>query len=326
MTKRNTTPLPTAGLVGVIMGQSYLLLIFAQLSWAGNIVSGKLAVGEIDPYVLSMVRWGIALLIAIPFCWPYARRDWARIKANWHWLALYGGFGFATFNILMYGATHFTTAVNASMEQALIPILVMVGNFVIFKVRANALQIVGVVMTIFGVAYTATNGDLARILSLDVNIGDGMVILACLCYATYSLTLRFKPDIHWMSFILVTMFFAFFMSTVYQLVLGGGPVAAIEGIGATTWRGWMIVAYVAIFPSIVAQLFYARGVELIGPNRASLFINLLPVFGAILSVIVVGETLQGFHLIAAIFIIGGIILAEFAARRQLRQRSLKPPA
>lgn len=324
MTKFKTTPPARSGLFALLMGQAYLLLVVAQLSWAGNIVSGKAAVGQIDAFALSSIRWIIALALLIPFALPYVKRDWAAIKTGWHWLALYGALGFATFNILIYGAANFTPAVNISMEQAAIPVLVMLGNFLIFRVRATFLHIVGVVLTIYGVAHVATHGVPSRILGLDINIGDGMVMAACLCYASYSLILRFRPPVHWMSFLFVSTAAAALMALIYQLVLGGGPAAFIDSLARTPASGWAIVLYVAVFPSIVAQLCYARGVELIGPNRASLFINLLPVLGAILSVILLGETLEGFHLVAALFIVGGIVLAEYAARRR-RPRTLKPP-
>ncbi|GGA57697.1 DMT family transporter [Pelagibacterium lentulum] len=324
MTKRNATSSKRIDVFALIMGQSYLLLVLAQLSWAGNIVSGKMAVGEIDAFALSAVRWCLALAILVPFALPYVRRDWEEIKKGWYWLFIYGGLGFATFNILIYGAANFTSAVNVSMEQAAVPVLVMVGNFVVFRVRATLLHIIGVVLTIYGVVHVATHGEPGRILGLDVNIGDGMVLLACACYAAYSLMLRFRPAIHWISFLFCTTAAAAFMALFYQFVFGGGPVAFVEELIQTSLNGWAIVLYVAIFPSIVAQLCYARGVELIGPNRASLFINLLPVLGAALSVMLVGESLELFHYVAAIFIIGGIVLAEYAARRRLN-RSLKPP-
>ncbi|WP_127143143.1 DMT family transporter [Pelagibacterium montanilacus] len=324
MTKLKNDPGSGGGWLAALAGQSYLLLVLAQLSWAGNIVSGKLAVDQIDPLSLSLLRWTIALLVLAPFALSHVRRDLPAIKSNLHWLCLYGALGFTTFNVLIYGASTFTSSINISMEQAAIPVLVMVGNFLVFKVRATWMHILGVILTIYGVAMVATHGEPARILGLDVNIGDGMVLLACLCYAFYSLVLRFRPAIHWLSFLFVTTAAAALAALGYQLSLGGGPGALVDAVANTPPAGWIIVGYVAIFPSILAQLCYARGVELIGPNRASLFINLLPVFGAILSVVLAGEKLEGYHLIAALFIIGGIVIAEYAARRRTA-RTLKPP-
>ncbi|MCD7060432.1 DMT family transporter [Pelagibacterium xiamenense] len=324
MTKHNAPERGTINLFDAIWSQAYLLLFLAPLSWAGNIVASKLAVGQVDPLVLSALRWLLALAILAWFALPHVRRDWAEIVRKWYWFALYGALGFASFNTLMYGAALFTTAVNISMEQAAIPVLVMIGNFLVFKVRATLMHIAGVALTIYGVLHVATHGDPTRILFLDVNIGDGMVIGACLCYTVYSLALKFRPAVHWLSFLFASAAFAALTAMIYITLFGAGVPAIARAFVSTPPSGWLIVLYVAIFPTIVAQLCYARGVELIGPNRASIFINLLPVLGAILSVLLVGEGLSLYHFVAAIFIIGGIVLSEYAARAR-QNRSLKPP-
>lgn len=321
MTKLSPPQTTGRGIFSRLASQPYLLLTLAPLFWGGNITFGRMAVGEIDPYMLSVLRWAGALALVLPFGIAPMRREWPTIRRNLALLALYGGLGFTTFNMLIYAATHFTTGVNASMEQALIPVIVMIGNFVIFREHSRTLQIVGVALTIVGVAMVATHGNPARILSLDVNIGDGMVILACLSYATYSITLRYKPAIHWLSFICVCAFFALITAVVYQLAFGGGIGVVGEKVAAVTGLGWLIVLYVAVLPSIVSQLCYARGVEMIGPNRGSLFINLLPVFGAVLSVLLLGEGLELYHFGAAFLIVGGIVLAEYAVRRARSART-----
>lgn len=324
MTKHNAPQSGAFNLFRVLWSQSYLLLFLAPLSWGGNIVASKLAVGQIDPFALASLRWLIALVILAVVAFPHLRRDRAEIVRKWYWFALYGALGFATFNALLYGAALTTTAVNISMEQASIPVLVMLGNFLVFKVRATPVHMIGVALTIYGVIYVATHGAPGRVLALDINAGDGMVLLASLCYAIYSLTLRFRPAVHWLSFLYASTVSAAVMSIIYITLFGGGVPAIAHAVVATPASGWVIVLYVAIFPTIVAQLCYARGVELIGPNRASIFINLLPVLGATLSVLLVGEGLALYHFIAAIFIVGGIVLSEYAARHRER-RALKPP-
>lgn len=310
-------PNPAAGaktLAGGPFSHPYLLLILAPLFWGGNIVAGKLAVGEISPFLLILFRWTGAVLLLSIIALPHVKRDWAKIKPKLAMLALYGILGFASFNMLMYGAAHFTAAVNASIEQAAIPVFVLIANFVIFRVAAKPMQIVGLVLTIIGVMWVATHGDLNRLFNLDVNIGDGMVVLACLLYAGYSLTLKYKPDIHWLSFIFVTAAAAFVTSVIFQLLLGGGVPQLMADVPQITGIGWLCVLYVMLFPSIIAQLFYARGVSIVGPNRASIFINLLPVFGTILSVIILREGFELYHLIASALVIAGIILAEYSVR------------
>jgi drug/metabolite transporter (DMT)-like permease len=299
-----------------LLNQPYLLVVLAPLFWGGNMVAGKLAVDQVDPYTLTVMRWLGALLMTLPFAWKPLQRDWPAIRKAWPILLLYGALGYTTFNMFMYLAAHFTSAINTSIEQALIPVLVMIANFIIFRVHARALQVLGVAITIVGIAITASHGDFGRILSLTINIGDGFVVLACIAYAAYSLALRYRPAINWWSFLATTFAAALLTGYVFQCVFGGGPLAIAPGLAATTPLGWLIILYVAFFPSVLSQLFYARGVELIGPNRASLFINLIPVFGTLLSIVILGEPLESYNLITAVLVVIGIVLAEFSANRK----------
>lgn len=304
-----TKPLPVGPL-----SHPYLLLILAPLFWGGNIVAGKLAVGEISPFLLILFRWTGAVLLLTFIALPHVRRDWQKIRAGLPMLVVYGVIGFASFNMLMYGAAHYTAAVNASIEQAAIPVFVLIANFLIFRVVAKPMQILGLILTIIGVMWVATHGNPQRIFALDVNIGDGMVVLACLFYAGYSLMLKFRPDIHWLSFMFVTAGSAFVTSVIFQLFIGGGLPQLTADLPEVTAIGWICVLYVMLFPSIIAQLCYARGVSIVGPNRASIFINLLPVFGTILSVIILREGFEFYHLVASALVIAGIVLAEYAVR------------
>ena len=309
----NKTNAPKYGFLRAIFAQPYLLLVFAPLLWGGNLVAGKLAVNQVDPDLLLLGRWFGASLILIIIASKQLKKDWQITKPRLPILIIYGVLGFAAFNLLMYNSAYFTSGINMSIEQASIPVLVLLGNFIIFKVRAKPLQIIGLILTIIGVMFVASAGELKKLLLLSINIGDGMVLLACLLYAAYSLTLKYRPNIHWFSFMLITSLSALAASFLYYMLFAGGLINIIEEIPKTTFLGWGTIIYVMIFPSILAQIFYARGVELIGPNRASIFINLLPVFGTILSIIILQEKFETYHLIASILVISGIILAEYSA-------------
>lgn len=301
---------------GNLLAQPYVLLVLAPFLWACNTVAGKLAVGEIDPLIQVQFRFILAFLLVLPFAWRHLRVDWKAILPALPLLAFYGAFGYATFNYLMFLAPHTTSAVNMSIEQAVIPILVMVGNFIVFRVRAQVLQVVGVILTIWGVVFVATHGDVSRLFDMTVNIGDLYVVAACTLYSVYSLVLKYRPPIHWLSFLAVTFGFAAITALATRMLFGGGLDAFMAELPNTTTTGWLIVVFAAVFPSITSQLCYAMGVSMIGPNRASLFINLIPVFGTVMSVIILAEGLETFHLIAAAFVITGIMLAEWSARRR----------
>lgn len=295
---------------------AYAILTLTTLFWGGNLVAGKLAVGHIEPNALMILRWTGALLVVLPFAIAPVRRDWPVLRQRWWLFLFYGAVGFATFNVLVYVAAHHTSGVNAAIEQVTINIFVMLFNFVLFRTRVAGLQLAGVALTILGVAITASHGELGRLLALEINIGDLLVILASLAYAVYSIALRWKPQTHWMSLFAAAVLGAIIASIFYQQVIGGGIGAFFTQLPQITPLGWMIVAYTVLFPSVISQVLYVRGVEMIGSNRASLFINLIPIFGTVGSVLVLGERLESFHLVAAGLVITGIVLAELAVRRK----------
>jgi drug/metabolite transporter (DMT)-like permease len=298
------------------MAQPYLLLVLCNLFWAGNAVVSKLAPGNIDPYALTLLRWVGALLLLTPFAISPLKREWPVIRARWWLYLFYGAVGYTTFNVLIYLAAYFTSGVNIALDQVAINIFVMALNFALFRQTVKALQIVGVLLTILGVALTATHGDLARLLALDINFGDFLVLLASLAYAVYSIALRWRPATDWMTFLVASFAGALLAALGFVIAIGGGLPHLATALVAITPFGWALVAYTVIFPSILSQMFYARGLQLIGANRASLFINLIPLFGALGAVLVLGERLEGFHLLAGALVIIGIVLAEWSVRQR----------
>ena len=305
----------STGAFSALMSRPYILLILCNLFWGGNVVAGKAAVGNIDPYALMVLRWTGAALLVLPFAIEPVRRDWPTIRAKWWLYLFYGAVGYATFNALCYVAAYYTSGFNIGLDQVTINIFVMLLSFILFRTRVRPLQLVGVAITIVGVALTASHGDLSRILALDVNFGDLLVLIASLAYAVYSITLRWRPQTDWRSFLLATFIGAALASLVFAATTGGGLTYVASTVPSITPLGWIIAAYTMVLPSIISQMFYVRGVELIGANRASLFINLIPLFGAAGSVLILGERLETFHFIAAALVMSGIVLAEWSARR-----------
>lgn len=311
----NSSAAPGVRAFHALMERPYLILILTTLFWGGNVVAGKLAVGHIDAHSLMILRWSGALLMVLPFAIGPLKRDWPVLRAKWWLYLFYGAVGFATFNVLVYVAAYYTSGVNISLEQVSVNIFVIILNFALFRTRVRALQLLGVFITIVGVAIIATHGDLTRVLTLEVNLGDLFVILAGLAYAIYSIALRWRPPTHWTSFLAATCAGALLASLAYQATLGDGAALLPANLAAIDTQGWLIAAYTVVFPSVISQMLYVRGVELIGSNRASLFVNLIPLFGTVGSVIVLGEALQPFHIVAALLVAAGIVLAEWSARR-----------
>lgn len=308
------------GIIAGLLDQPYLLLILAPLFWGGNVVAAKLVVDEIDPFLLLAARCVGATLFILPFSLPHLRADWPVVRRTWPLVMAFGALGYALYNVLLYVGLTTTTAVNSSIETGALPMMILLANFIVFRVRATALQIVGVAIAISGVVLTATHGDLTRLLRLDINVGDGFVLLACLTYTAYTLALRFRPELQMMSFMAVA-FSGAAITGLVMLELFGPGLSSFATIPAMSPTVWAVLAYVMIFPSMFSQIFYARGVDLVGPNRAAPSHNLIPVFGTLGSVLILGEVLELYHFLAAAIIIGGIVLAEWAARRIPKPRS-----
>jgi len=207
----------------------------------------------------------------------------------------------------MYAALNHTSAINVSIEQAGMPVLIMLANFVFLAQRVRSLQILGLLLSIVGVMITTTSGEPLRFFTGGLNRGDALMLLACVFYAAYTFGLRWRPDVHWLSFMLVISVSAFSMSVPFVLwEVQHYPVSM------PTSEGWLVMLFVVIFPTIVSQIAFARGVDLIGGNRAGLFINLVPVFGSVLAVLILGESFELYHATGMALVIGGIMLAERA--------------
>ncbi|MBO0662950.1 DMT family transporter [Jiella sp. MQZ9-1] len=289
----------------------YLVLAAVALFWAGNAVAGKLAAGHISPMLLTLLRWSFATLFVAPFALPHLRREWPEIRPRLAYLAILGIVGFASFNAIFYLAVTYTTAINVAIEQSAMPLVVFLANFILFRMRVTRLQIVGFSLTLIGVALTTSHGDLTTLFALDLNRGDALMVIAVLLYGGYTVALRSKPKIHWLSTIFVLSFASFLASIVYA-----GIEFAMGQTQLPDLQGGVAALYTAIFPSLFAQSLYIRGVEMIGPNRANLFINLVPVFGALLAVAIIGEKLHLYHVAALVCVLGGITLAERSARKR----------
>ncbi|MBN7777433.1 DMT family transporter [Nitratireductor aquimarinus] len=290
--------------------QAYIFLCLTTLFWGGNAVASRLAVGHVSPMMLTTLRWILSSSLLVYFAWPHLKRDWPAIRAKLPLLAFLGMMGFTGFNALFYSSAQFTSAINIAIEQGAIPMVIFVVNFLLFRLRVTALQVAGFMLSLVGVAIVASHGEFARLLDLDVNFGDALMLVAVLLYAAYTVGLRLKPDIHWLSLMFVLSLFALLAS--FPLVAWE---AATDRLIVPDAQGWMVVGYVVVFPSLLAQSLYIRGNELIGGNRAGLFINLVPIFGTLLSIVILGEDFFAYHAVALTLVLGGIWLAEHSGRK-----------
>lgn len=286
----------------------YLLLVLTTLIWAGNAIASRLAVGHVSPLAFTTMRWVGVCLILLPMMRKPLREAWPLLAPRWRSILVMGALGFTAFNTLMYFAAYTTTAVNITLFQGAIPVFVLLGTVVAFGARIGLLQALGTALTLVGVVMVAARGDISVLRGLAFNIGDVWMLIACAAYAIYTLQLRDRPKVAGLTFFAAVALAALVISL---------PLFVYEvASGQVIWpdaRGWAILLYVTLLPSLVSQIFFMRGVELIGPSRAGLFVNLVPIFGALLAVVLLGEPFAAYHALALALVLGGIWLSE---RRQ----------
>jgi drug/metabolite transporter (DMT)-like permease len=302
---------PTAGQAAVARLYQWpgVLLTLTAIFWAGNAVAGRLAVGQIQPLQLVFLRWVMVLAVMWPLYGGHVREHWGEVRPRLIKIAVIGFMGFTGFNALFYWAAHTTTAVNIGILQGSVPVLVLAGAFLMHGTRATLLQVAGVMITAAGVVVVATRGMPLSILDIDLNRGDLAMLAACVFYAVYTVALRDRPNMPGAAFFTLLAL----ISAITSLPMAVAE-AAVSGFSWPTWQGLLVTLYVAIFPSCLAQLCFLRAVDLIGPGRTGVFVNLVPVFTAILAVVLIGERFAAFHAVALALVIGGIWLAQRAPR------------
>lgn len=285
--------------------QPTLLLVLTTMMWAGHGVIGKLAVGAIGPLTLVFWRWIIACSILAIIAREDVKRDWAVLRHHLLAIALMGTLGYTGFNSLFYLSAHYTTAVNMTILQGSIPVFVLIGAWLVYRVRASTLQVFGVIVTLAGVTTIAAQGSWDVLKNLTFNLGDVFLIVACVFYAGYTLALRNRPQVSPLSF---------FTAMALVACVTSIPLFVMEVVqGHFIWpnaKGFAVLIYAGLFASLLSQLFYMRGVALMGPGRAGIFTNLVPVFGALFAVIFLGEPFHLYHVIALVLVLGGILIAE----------------
>ena len=288
------------------------LLFLATLGWGSNTIASRLAVGEVSPMLLIFFRWGFVVVILLSLYWRQMIDEWPIIRPRLKWLLIMGGCGLSLFNAFFYIAAHSTTAVNLGIIQSTMPGMILLGSFMFFGDRINRLQFSGLLLTLLGVGVIVTQGSLEQLMQLTFNHGDLLMIFACSFYAMYTVGLKSRPKISGMVMLAYFSVAAFLMTIPLMIFESFIYGTLMPGV-----KGFAIVFYIAMVPSFLSQIFFMRGVDLIGPGSAGLYANLVPIFSAIMAVLLLSEEFALFHLAAMLLVFGGIGLFEYQSRRKV---------
>jgi drug/metabolite transporter (DMT)-like permease len=292
-------------------GNPWLLILLCLGFWASNVVAARLAAGDVSPMVLGSMRWIVASLIMTPIVWKQLKEHRQLIRKHWLYLTLISLSGFSIYSLLFYAAGNFTSGVNISMLVATVPIFTVVIAWIFLRDPVGPVVIAGVFLTVLGAIVVASRGDFEVLRNFRFNSGDLLILTASILHAAFTVGLRKRPAFPPMVFFTILAIIAMLTSL---------PAVVVEAAAGQfiwpTWLGIAILIYAGTFPTILSQTFYMRVIELIGPQRTSLFYNMVPIMGAMMSVVFLGEAFHLYHFAAFILVLGGIALAELWRMRR----------
>lgn len=288
----------------------YFLLILCVLFWSGNFILGRFIKDDIEPLELAFFRWVLALILMIPFSIKYMniKKCIKILKQQFLILSILAILGISLFNTIVYIALKTTQATNALLINSITPLLVLFLGVLILKNRVNKTQLLGFLFSTFGVIFLVLQADITKLLVLDFKTGDLWIILSASIWALYSVLLRFKPkELNHVELFTTLVF----LGVIYLL-----PVYLYQGYNLQReiyiiTQNWPIIIYVSLFASVLSFYFWNSAIAQIGPEKSSQFAHLMPLFGAILAYIFLGEKIELYHLIGACFIAIGIYLSLF---------------
>ncbi len=291
-----------------INAHPFLLLTLTTIFWAGNFVLGRAVKSSIPPISLAFWRWMLALVILAPFSISHVRSQWPLLRQNWRILTLYGVLGVSCFNTFVYIGLHSTTATNALLLNSIIPILILLLSRLLAATRISPRQGVGIAISLTGVLSIVCRADINVFLTLQFNSGDIWILMAAICWAYHTFMLRQRPvDLHPLSFLTSIFVIGLIpLSILYAWELSQGSHFTLSTANVAS------ILYTALFPSVLAFIFWNQAVREVGPNKAGFFLYLMPVFGAILSAVFLGESIRTFHIVGIILIFSGIHLSTMA--------------
>ena len=303
------------------MKSPYLLLALAPLFWSCNWIIGRALHQDVPPMGMTFFRWLIAVLILAPFAIGPLRRDWPIVRANWRVMLMLGAIGVGMHNALAYVGLNFTTATNGVILNSCIPVMIIVMAWLFFGERLRRLQVAGVVISSLGVLTIFSQGSLQTLAALRLNAGDFFVMLSVAMWSLYTILLRHRPaGLHMLSFlfcIAVVGNLCMLPFWIGEMLLGYRIAWTVQTVSA--------MLAVALFSSVLAYIFWNRGVEAVGAQVAGLFVHLMPVFGVMLAWIFLGERLQAYHVAGIALILVGIVLTTRPAAPAIAAATFADP-
>lgn len=298
---------PRPGTTWIALG----LLLLAVLFWSGNVVTGRALRDAVDPIALNLYRWSIAFVLLLPFSLRSLLQYRRRLLAHWPVLLGLGLTGIVGYQTCVYVAVRYTEVVNVLLIVQLAPVVIVLGARLFYGDRVGPRRGAGMAVAAIGAVVLIGRGDPGVVARLALTAGDLTMLLAVILWAAYSLLLKQRPaGVPQMALLAATVGVGLaFLVPAWLLTGGPDARAALEP------QALAGVGYIGVFASFFAFLFWNHGVATVGPGRASVFMYLMPVFGAVLGYLLLGEGIAVYHLVGAALVFGGIALMNHRAPR-----------
>jgi drug/metabolite transporter (DMT)-like permease len=291
----------------------YALLALMPLFFASNLVIGRASTELVEPWTLAFWRWALAALILLPFAWTGIVEHWSRFRAVAREIVMLGILGMLICGGLVYVSLHATTATNATLLYTSSTLFIVLLDAVYFRHPLTPVRAAGLVIGFLGVATIVLRGELARLITLDLNWGDLGIAVCALSWAVYSVmlkadSLRRLPTLPLFAVIAVAGALTLAPPMLYEAVaLGAVPTEA---------RAWVSILALAVIPSVLAYGIYQIGIKEVGPSVTGVFLYLIPVYGVLLAALTLGESFQGYHTVGLVLVVAGVVLATDPFRRR----------
>jgi drug/metabolite transporter (DMT)-like permease len=283
------------------------LLILTTLFWSGNFIVGKAASNyQIPPFSLNFYRWLFAFIILLPFTLKEILVHKKYIFYNIGFFIILGITSITIFNSIVYYSLYYTQVISGVLMISTIPVWIMVVASILNIEKTNLFQIIGVILSLTGVLFIITKADIELIKSLNFNKGDLSMVVAMFSWAIYSALLRKKTyEVSQIALLEIIIICGLvFLIPIYFIEMNFGHSITLGKPFILT------LTYVVLFPGILAFLFWIKGISIIGANRAGVFLHLMPIFGALMAIVIFDEKFMFYHFLGAIFIIAGITLSN----------------
>ena len=286
---------------------AYLLLFLTTLFWSGNFIVGKAAsMYAIPPFSLNFYRWLFAWLILLPFTFKEIIKKKDYILSNSGFFIILGITSITIFNSIVYYSLNFTQVISGVLMISTIPVMIIFISSLLKIEKTNIFQIFGVILSLTGVIFIVTKADIEILITLNFNKGDLTMIVAMFSWATYSALLKKKKyELTQISLLQIVITFGLaFLIPIYFIEMSMGYLIKLGK------PFYLTLTYVVLFPGLASFFFWIKGISIIGANRSGIFLHLMPIFGAVMAMIIFKEKFMFYHFLGAIFIFMGIILSN----------------